>query len=100
MIKHIVFWRLKENAEGASKEENAATLKQILEALKESIPEIIHIEVGMNGIESPAAFEVALYSEFASFDDLKIYQAHPEHLKCKEFVEKVTSERAVVDYEI
>lgn len=100
MIKHIVMWRLKDSAEGASKEENAGKMKKMLEALPAVIPEIEHLEVGMNGIESPAAYDVALYSAFASFDALDTYQKHPEHEKCKEFIGKIVSERAVVDYEI
>lgn len=99
MIEHIVMWRLKDEAEGASKEENARKIKEMLEALKGVIPEIVEIRVGINAIASPAAFDVVLYSEFASFEALDIYQKHPEHEKCKEFVGKVASDRAVVDCE-
>ena len=100
MIKHIVLWRLKDEAEGASKVENAHKIKEMLEALGSAIPEIKHIEVGINLLDSPAAWDVALYSEFASLQALDVYQQHPEHQKCKGFIGKVASERAVVDYEI
>ena len=100
MIKHIVMWRLKQEAAGASTEENAQKVKQMLENLKGVIPEILHLEVGMNVLPSPAAYEVALYSEFASLDALAAYQKHPEHEKCKEFIGQIAAERAVVDYEI
>ena len=33
MIKHIVMWKLKENAEGKTKEENAEIIKNGLEGL-------------------------------------------------------------------
>ncbi len=100
MIKHIVMWRLKEQAEGATKEENAQKMKQMLEALKGMISEIVQIEVGINRLESPAAYDVVLYSEFANLEGLNAYQIHPEHEKCKEFIGKIVSDRAVVDYEI
>lgn len=100
MIKHIVLWRLKDEAEGASKAENARQIKEMLEALGAAIPEIEHIEVGLNILDSPAASDVALYSEFASPEALDIYQKHPEHQKCKDFIGKVASDRFVVDYEI
>lgn len=100
MIKHIVMWRLKEQAEGATKEENAQKMKQMLEALKGMISEIVQIEVGINRLESPAAYDVVLYSEFTSLEGLNAYQIHPEHEKCKEFIGKIVSDRAVVDYEI
>lgn len=100
MIKHIVMWRLKDQAEGASKSENLQKMKAMLEALKGKISEIIQIEVGMNQLESPAAYDVVLYSEFASFEALNAYQIHPEHEKCKDFIGKIACDRAVVDYEI
>ena len=33
MIRHIVMWQLKDEAEGKSKQENAAIIKKSLEAL-------------------------------------------------------------------
>ena len=100
MIKHIVMWRLKEEAEGATKAENAQKMKEMLEALKGMIPEIIQIEVGINFLEAPPAYDVALYSEFANVAGLNAYQVHPEHEKCKAFIGKIVCDRAVVDYEI
>ncbi|OGW39808.1 MAG: stress responsive protein [Nitrospirae bacterium GWD2_57_9] len=98
MIKHIVLWKLKATAEGLSREQNAAAMKRDLLALKTKIPQIRHIEVGMNFVASDAAYDVALYSEFASEQDLNIYQQHPEHLKVAGFVARVRESRVVVDY--
>jgi len=56
--------------------------------------------VGTNSLASPAAYDVVLYSEFASFEGLNAYQIHPEHEKCKDFIGKIACDRAVVDYEI
>ncbi len=100
MIKHIVMWRLKEEAEGATKAENIQKMKEMLLALPGVISEIIRLEVGINSLASPAAYDVVLYSEFANFDGLNAYQIHPEHEKCKDFIGKITCDRAVVDYEI
>ncbi len=99
MIKHIVMWRLKEFAAGASREENAKKLKESLEDLKDKIEDIKAIEVGINFNSSPAAFDVVLYSEFSDMEGLDAYQNHPEHLKIVDFVGEIRSERAVVDYE-
>ncbi|HEX3033512.1 MAG TPA: Dabb family protein [Thermodesulfobacteriota bacterium] len=102
MIKHIVMWRLKGFADGSgsSKEENAKKLKQYLEALKDKISEIRHIEVGINISGSDAASDVVLYSEFDSMEDLEAYQKHPEHQKIVSFVNEIRSERRVVDYKV
>ncbi|MFI5323286.1 MAG: Dabb family protein [Thermodesulfobacteriota bacterium] len=99
MIKHIVMWRLKDTAAGASKEQNARKLKESLEALRGVIEEIVTLEVGINFNSSPAAFDVVLYSEFRSGNGLEAYQKHPEHLKIVNFVGEIRSDRAVVDYE-
>ena len=99
MIKHIVMWRLKDSAAGASREENAKKLKQSLEDLKDKIGDIKALEVGINFNASPAAFDVVLYSEFADMEGLDSYQNHPEHLKIVDFVGEIRTDRAVVDYE-
>ncbi|NLM34514.1 MAG: Dabb family protein [Clostridiales bacterium] len=99
MIKHIVMWKLKEFAEGKSKLENAQIIKSDLEALKDKIEQIKYIEVGININESEQAYDVVLYSEFNSMEDLNTYQNHPEHVKVAEFVGKVREARVVTDYD-
>ncbi|NTW58261.1 MAG: Dabb family protein [Nitrospirae bacterium] len=98
MLKHIVLFKLRENAESASKEANAKKIKRDLESLKGVIPQIRHMEVGINCIPGDAAYDVAIYSEFANEADLSIYAKHPEHVKVAEFVGKVRESRVVVDY--
>lgn len=100
MIKHIVMWKLKDNAEGKDKLENARIIKEELEALTKDIKEIVNIEVGINIVEDAGAYDLVLYSEFANQDDLNIYQKHPAHVKVAEYIGKVRESRVVVDYEI
>lgn len=99
MIKHIVMWKLSPLSEQKTKKENAEKIKVMLENLRQYIPQINKIEVGINFNESDAAYDVVLYSEFASADDLQIYQKHPEHIKVAEFIAKVKTDRVVADYE-
>jgi hypothetical protein len=98
MVKHIVMWTLKDEAEGGTKAQNALKLKAMIEGLQAVIPEILRIEVGINF--NPSGDDVVLYSEFASRAALETYQQHPEHVKVAEFVGKVKAERHVVDYEM
>ena len=99
MIKHIVMWKLKDSHEGMSKDELMDKIKQDLEGLKSVIPEIKDMEIGRNSNELPTSFDVALYSEFESQEDLEIYQEHPEHLKVAEFIRQIRTDAVVVDYE-
>ena len=74
MIKHIVMWKLKDEAEGNSKDENAKIIKNSLEDLKGKINEIVDIEVGIDVNKSEQAYDVVLYSTFNSLEDLDSYQ--------------------------
>jgi hypothetical protein len=98
MIKHVVMWKLKDYAEEADKTRNAKRIKIELEALKNTIPQIFHLEVGINVLESDAACDVVLFSVFKNEKDLELYQNHPDHRAVAEFVAKVKESRFVVDY--
>jgi len=98
MLKHIVLFKMKEQAEGADKEQNTRRLKAALEALPGKIPQIAKMEVGINAVLSEAAYDIAIYSEFSNKDDLEHYQKHPEHMKVVDLVKSVVAGRAVVDY--
>ena len=100
MLKHIVMWKLKEEAEGRSKKDNAAEMKKRLEALKGSIQEIVELEVGLQFEPAEAAYDVVLYSVFKDKSGLGSYQKHPEHQKIVEFVKRIVLDRKVVDYEV
>jgi hypothetical protein len=100
MIKHIVFWKLKENALGMSKAENAKLMKEKLEALRGRIPELHSLEVGFDLSQTDGSADVVLYSEFATRQDLNAYQVHPEHKAIASFVMEVVKERRMADYEV
>lgn len=100
MIKHVVMWRLKEEALGRTKMENALLIKSDLEALKGQIEEILTIEVGINCVSADQAFDLVLVSTFESLEALDRYQVHPLHKKVGELIGAVRTERVVVDYEV
>ncbi|MBD3419089.1 MAG: Dabb family protein [Chitinivibrionales bacterium] len=100
MIKHIVLWKLKDEAQGNTKATNAHLAKEKLEALGGKIPGLLKIEAGIDFNQSAAAYDVALYSELESRAALAAYQSHPEHVAVKEFIQGIVAERCVVDYEL
>jgi hypothetical protein len=100
VVKHIVFWRFKEEAQGANKSENMEKVKSLLESLPAQISEIIDLEVGVNFSGREIACDMALYSTFESEESLKAYAIHPEHVKVAELIGLVVSEGRVVDYHI
>jgi hypothetical protein len=100
MIKHIVMWKLKEEAEGLRKKDNAFELKRRLEDLRGVVPQIMDLEAGLQIEPNEAAYDVVLYSVFKDMNGLAEYQKHPEHQKVVEFVKKIVADRKVVDYEV
>ncbi|MCF8379117.1 MAG: Dabb family protein [Bacteroidales bacterium] len=100
MIRHIAMLRLKEYEDKTRKLENALKLKKAIEDLKVYIDGVKYIEVGLNFNTKPAAYDLVLTATFETEDDLEIYRMHPEHKKLMVFLKTVTSETAVVDYEI
>jgi hypothetical protein len=100
MIKHIVAWRLKDEALGRDKAANRSLLVAMLEDLPRLVPGIRHFEFGADIGAAQEPWDVAIYAEFESRADLDRYQAHPEHIKLKEVAAAVVDGRAVVDYEV
>jgi len=100
MIKHIVVWKLKDEAHGSNKTENAKHIKANLEALAGKIPGLLKIEVGFDFSKTDSSFDLVLYSEFATRADLDNYQVHPLHKEIMPFIMEARSERILVDYEI
>lgn len=98
-IHHIVLFKLKEEADGRTKAENAVLIKEKLDSLSNKIPQIRYMKTGINFTESDRAFEVALIAEFDSRQDLDIYQNHPEHLLVVEFIKNLRIESKLVDFE-
>jgi hypothetical protein len=100
MVKHIICFKLKDSAEGNPKSVNAKLAAEKLLSLRDKIKEIKHIEVGINSPQASADnFDMVLYTEFGSFEDLEIYQKHPEHVKSADFIKKIRETRACVDFE-
>ena len=100
MIKHIVMWKFKDEAEGLTKTENIQKVKSMLEALPQKIDFIreMHVEVNVNPKEG--MFDAMLISAFDSIEDVEKYRVHPEHKKFSSYVALIKTDRASVDYEI
>jgi hypothetical protein len=101
MIRHIVMWRLADNAEGRSKAENLLLMQKALLALRDRIPTIRRLEVGIDGNPTADSSHIVLVIDFDDWEGLRTYSAHPEHQRVvHELIRKVRTEKRVVDYEI
>ncbi len=97
MVTHIVMWNLKDEAEGGTKEQNAAIMKERLEALVGRIPGLVSLQVGKNVM--PGGYDLCLLGRYQDLDALKTYRDHPFHKEVQQFVHKVITDRVSCDFE-
>lgn len=100
MIKHIVMWQLKDEAEGADKAGNARKMKQLLEACRGISPGMLKLEVALPQPGLEATYDIVLYSEFTDKAALDAYSEHPQHQALKAFFSAVRTGRQCMDYEV
>jgi hypothetical protein len=98
MVKHIVFWKMKEMP-AQQRDKALGEIKAGFEALQGVIPGLLRIEVGIDFLKSPESSDFSLYCEFESRAALDAYQAHPAHQAMVPLVRDVRIERRVVDYD-
>ncbi len=94
MLTHVVLLKLNDRTP-----ENAQKLRDVLLSMTGKIPQIKHMEVGVNVVSSERAYDVALFQRFDSLPDLQAYQAHPDHQDVLKYILAVTATRVSVDYE-
>lgn len=103
-IKHIVLWKLHEQAEGADRATNMQRMKDKLMACASLVPGILRFEVATAAEAQAAGLEascdVVLYSEFADQAALDAYQHHPDHVAIKDFIAAVRQSRECMDYAV
>jgi hypothetical protein len=75
-------------------------VKTEFESLRGRIPGLLHLEIGVDESHADYAFDVVLYSEFASREALAAYAEHPEHLRVRRALGDVRTARHQVDYEV
>lgn len=97
MVKHIILWKLKEEA---NKEEIKKCIKENLESLLGVVPGLLEIWVQTECLESSNA-DLMLYSVLESKEALKGYASHPEHVRVADtFVRPFTETRSCIDFEV
>lgn len=94
MITHIVLFKLKDRSIGS-----AEKAIDVLIGMKGKIPQLRHLEVGIDVLHSERSYDVALVTRFDSLTDLRAYQAHPVHVEVATYINSVKDSSAAVDFE-
>lgn len=99
MLKHIVMWKFKPEAEGADKAANLVRAKALLDACAGLTPGMRMLEVAIAQPGLECTYDLVLYAEFDDAAALDAYQSHPQHLAVKPFIGAVRLERQCMDYQ-
>jgi len=97
MVKHLVFWKLKDS-ERRNAVADAALLRSRFNSLIGIVDGLKSVQVGVN--YKPGDYDLCLECVLDSKEAEEQYQVHPEHLKIKALVAKMICGRTAFDYEI
>ena len=96
MIKHVVCFKIKEEYQNHLME---AKLKML--AMKEQIPYIIDLEVGLDVLHSERSFDLILEVILPDLSALERYQQDPYHCNVvKTLMHQIREASIAVDYEM
>jgi hypothetical protein len=99
MYKHVVLWKLKDEADGKNKADLAVEVKRRLDELPSIIPEISDYEVAINiGDYGASFFDVSLIAAYPDEEAFKRYCVYPEHDAVVAYIQSVTEAEEIVDY--
>ena len=97
LVKHIVMWKVLGDTP-EQKAANAQRLKAAFDGLRDRIPGLRTLEIGIDISHVDYACDVVLYSEFDSAQALADYASHPEHTRVRRELEGLRIARHQVDY--
>lgn len=95
MIKHLVFFKFKDDAST----EDIQTMAEGLGNLPEIIEEIREFVFGRDVIHSERSYDFALVSLFDDLEALQRYSGHPAHQAVVAHIKTICSSILAVDFE-
>lgn len=94
MITHIVLFKLKDRSP-----RSVGKARVVLLSMKGKIPQLRHLEVGVDVLHSERSYDIALVTKFDSLEELEAYQKHPVHVEVAKYITSVRESAIAVDYE-
>ena len=96
VVRHVVLFRWKPEADAASKGRVAEGLSE----LPSAIPEIRHYAFGPDAGLAEGNFDFAVVADFDDVDGYRLYAAHPAHTALiAERIRPLIADRVAVQYE-
>jgi len=94
MLRHYVFLKYRDETSDG----HIAAFCEGMLALRGTIGEIRHLEIGRDELHDARSWDLVLIMEFASVDALRAYQRHPRHLALMAFNDPFVENVASVDF--
>ena len=94
MITHIALIKLVH-----ANAETIEVAKKILSGLEGKVPQVRHLEIGVNLVHSYRSYDLSLVAKFDSLEDLQTYQNHPAHVEVVKNLQGLRQSTVTVDYE-
>lgn len=94
MLRHYVFLRYRPG----TTDEHITAFCERMHALRGSIEEIRHLEIGRDELHDARSWDVVLIMAFDSVDALRAYQRHPAHRAVMAFNDPFVADVASVDF--
>ena len=93
-LTHIVLFKLKDRSP-----RNVENAREVMMSMKGKIPQLRHLEVGIDILHSERSYDLALVTKFDSLEEMQNYQAHPVHVEVSKYMTSVRESAITVDYE-
>nr|WP_122011909.1 Dabb family protein [Maliibacterium massiliense] len=94
MIKHIVFYKLKDRSE-----QEKRRIRDLFMSMQGKVEQLRSLEVGLDALDSERSYDVALICTFDSMEDMRAYRKHPEHMKIAAQIHAARQDSVSVDFE-
>ena len=91
MFTHVVAFQLQDAAD-------APAVAERLRAMPDQIPTLQSVEVGIDELRTPRAFELVLITRFIDRAGYETYRDHPNHLALLDWVRPLVARSVVVDW--
>ena len=94
MLQHYVFLKYRNGTD----ETHVQSFCERMLALRAAIPEIRHLEIGLDELHDARSWDLVLIMRFESVTALRSYQSHPAHLVVMAFNAPFVASVASVDF--
>jgi len=95
MIRHIVLFKFSDKTAESDRRKLAEDLKGLLENTDGLM---LECGVALDVAKTERSYDLVLNSLFENMETLEQYRIHPEHAKVLEFIKRICSSTAKIDY--